>query len=111
DAARLDRAHLLDDAKEAVQLLEHSRLLVGAEIETRELGDATHVGRGQGHREIRDAKRRLIRAKGLRRDRNRESLGLLSPVNSRPSSPLRRARRHPIPSSVEALRDALTTPQ
>jgi hypothetical protein len=73
DAARLDRAHLLDDAKEAVQLLEHARLLVGAEVETRELGDATHVERGQGHREIRDAMRRLIRAiRAAPRSKSRE---------------------------------------
>ena len=61
DAARVDRAHLLDDAKEAVELLEHRACFGGAEIEARQLGDAAHVGGGQGHGARRERSRQAAR--------------------------------------------------
>jgi hypothetical protein len=79
DAARVDRAHLLDDAKEAVELLEHQRLLVCAELEPCELGDATHVVRGKGHREISDARRAAIKAKRAARGSKSRNASVIIP--------------------------------
>ncbi|MDT4861153.1 hypothetical protein FQZ97_957470 [compost metagenome] len=48
-AGGVHRVHLFDDVEKAVELAEHALALRVGQLQTRQIGDASDVGQGQGH--------------------------------------------------------------